>query len=233
MDRNERSSMSSWKRRFNPTQLERKRRSDRLNQRLTRKQTKEYIAELEKRIQILIHGEHETLINQLIKENNDLRASLSRQQTKTEETISRARECLEGGELYSSEEPFPCQDAQHGQSVFDQTLSQLGQTVDEANEAITFDFIRPSPCLVLQSVDQALPCSSSFTTSIVFEAASLVLPSSFGQRALPLTQTQWVQSILMWKIVNSHASNCYFLLSHFNLQREPTCLTVGKFVKTL
>lgn len=70
--------MSSWKRRFNPTQLERKRRSDRLNQRLTRKQTKEYIAELEKRIQILIHGEHETLINQLIKENNDLRASLSR-----------------------------------------------------------------------------------------------------------------------------------------------------------
>lgn len=222
--------MSSWKRRFNPSQLERKRLSDRLNQRRTRKQTKEYVAELEKRIQILTRGTHETLIDQLIKENNVLRASLSGHRANTEAVTSRAKERLEGGESCPSDELFPSQNVQHGHSRFDQTLDQFGQSVVKVDEATGFGCISPSPCLGLQSVDQTLHGSSTSTTSIVFQAASLVLPSCFGQTALPLTQRQWIQCILMWKTVNSHASNCYFLHSHFNLETGPTSLTIGKLV---
>ncbi|KAF5011153.1 hypothetical protein FDECE_2717 [Fusarium decemcellulare] len=174
-----------------------------------------------------MRGEHTTLINHLIQENNDLRASLNRYQAQKEEAALHEREYLEDQESCPNDELVPPRNAQYGQFRFDQASSQPHHSMGESKQATGFDLISPSPFHFLQSFNQTLHHSSAFTMSIIFQAASLVLPSVFDQTVLPLTRKEWIQSILMWKIVNSHASNCYFLLSHFNLEREPTCLSIG------
>ncbi|KAH6967584.1 hypothetical protein BKA56DRAFT_169300 [Ilyonectria sp. MPI-CAGE-AT-0026] len=222
------SSATSWKNRFSDKQLERKRLSDRLNQRRTRKQTKEYVAELEKRLDLLTRGEQPTLLSQLIEENRMLRASLTRCQTKMGTVLSCTKEYLEeedelddgrldAGASWQHETSHIR--SRHPYSVADTT----GRTT--SSSLSSFQPSETSRCQVIEPV--------SIPVSIIFQAARLVLPTALGAAATPFTKSEWLQSIMMWKMVQPPDQDYSFLVSHFNMEKGQICLSTDEIGKSI
>jgi hypothetical protein len=67
---------ASWKCRFTPEQLERKRKVDRIGQQKLRRQSTQKTKKLEERLQLAVTGEHSDLVQSLLEENAKLRKAI-------------------------------------------------------------------------------------------------------------------------------------------------------------
>ncbi|KAF4551473.1 Hypothetical protein D9617_13g099730 [Elsinoe fawcettii] len=91
-------SKPSWKRRFTPEQLERKRQVDRIAQQKLRSQSKQTTKQLESRLQLAISGEHSALIQSLLDENADLRKTIEHYRSCLDGVAALVRPCLDSEE---------------------------------------------------------------------------------------------------------------------------------------
>ncbi|KAJ5350810.1 hypothetical protein N7541_008537 [Penicillium brevicompactum] len=82
----------SWKAKFSDKQLERKRQLDRINQRRTRQQSKQSTALLKDKVDLLMQGDHKTLLERMMAENEAMRAKLNVFQAKFEHVHQISRE---------------------------------------------------------------------------------------------------------------------------------------------
>ncbi|KAM3414126.1 hypothetical protein BST61_g10784 [Cercospora zeina] len=91
---------SGWKAKFSQQQLEKKRFMDRRSRKKSRQNSKQTVAELEEQLQLLLSGDHASVILQLREENRTLRTRLSQYQARLASLIFSAKELLdEDGEL--------------------------------------------------------------------------------------------------------------------------------------
>ncbi|RTE68470.1 hypothetical protein BHE90_017150 [Fusarium euwallaceae] len=215
------SSKTNWKRRFTTEQLERKRLSDRLNQRRSRRESKDYIAELEKKLQSLTYGNYETLVNDLMRENDILKASLRQCRARMHKILRHAtNECLNesntghaGGET----------SGQHMRSLPGSPVSLM----THGEKASVEGLFPEAPCSFdfNSNVHGSSPKPDTPTVSIIFEAARLMLPPSLRPQLSPLTREEWMQSLLSWEMFRPNNPDYSFLISHFDLEKEPACLS--------
>lgn len=217
MDTSQRSppaSATDGKKRFKPKQLERKRLVDRLAQRRTRKQLKDHVADLENRVGMLARGEHEALIRHITRENDKLRASLNRYKCKMEAVLLCTKECLDEEEDDISN-PDPQMVHSQPSASRNQSPWPTADSPSQHHSASAFPIVT---------------VSQTWKSSIVFQAASLVLPGAKGSGSVPFTRREWLECIAMWKIAYSRGQESSFLLRHFDLDKNPISLTTGTFL---
>lgn len=66
----------TWKSKFTDEQLERKRQVDRITQRRTRQKSKQVVAQLQEKKNMLSSGDHKGLLERMMAENEDLTSKL-------------------------------------------------------------------------------------------------------------------------------------------------------------
>lgn len=207
---------SNWKDRFSQKQLERKRLGDRLGQRRIRRHTKRAVVELEEKLNLLLERQDNLLIDKLMKENTALRASLDNYQAKMKSILLCSQQCLE-----EDEEDYP--------DVLESCQGRSGQPRSVAPSEtppkdIDSSEHRPGHCRNGFFIsDSWLPAHNQ--VSIIFQIANFFTKNSTSKA--PLSAAKLVDSIIAWKLIENHGLGFNFLIRHFDLDKEPICLSLG------
>ncbi|KAJ9144527.1 hypothetical protein NKR23_g5885 [Pleurostoma richardsiae] len=212
-------SSSSWKKRLTPKQLEKKRQSDRLSQRRTRGQARRTMAELEERLRLLASGEHETLINRLLAENEMLRSKLNHYQSKMEAMYLCSKECLDESDNEES--------SAMGSGSWNVSSTQRLQDLPGGRAEVPGT---SGPDAAADNEGQRNPMIAPTVTigrpSMISEAAALARRSQSADKAANLEVNELLQSMIAWKMTHSSRTSFAFLIEQFELEKPPISLTV-------
>ncbi|KAF2213723.1 hypothetical protein CERZMDRAFT_83832 [Cercospora zeae-maydis SCOH1-5] len=200
---------SDWKAKFSQQQLDKKRWMDRRKRKKSRQNSKQTVAELEEQLQLLLSGDHASVILQLREENRTLRTRLSQYQTRLASLIFSAKELLdEDGEL----------DLDLGSGMVLDPEDRPTQVTVQAAQAIEVED--------LSTVwgDEHMRCSS-----LLCEIFSLSSP--LGRSTPPeeeMSSQKLLELTITWKLFGSpHESGYKGLLERFGLAKSPSRLTSG------
>ncbi|KIX08848.1 uncharacterized protein Z518_03505 [Rhinocladiella mackenziei CBS 650.93] len=196
----------NWKAKFTKKQLERKRLVDRVGQKRTRQLLKRSVAQLEEKVHLLVQGEHNTLLRNLIEENAAFRAALDRYETRMETILLCSKECLEMSQTGDKENgPKP-------------TIPNLPLPVGNSISSLPGTSPTDQVCDRLLA-DGSLP----FFTSVMFRDMLAPLKDVSTSPLFPVDYI--VEQVNTWKLVNKHGLGFDFLIKNLALDREPMYLT--------
>jgi len=210
------SGSSYWKDRFSEKQLEKKRLSDKINQRRSRQQSKRNIAELECRLRMLREGEKAALINRIQQENALLRSKIWRYRSKIENIFSQAKECLQRDEKAWDDFNItfgiqPTRETVHSQEISagtseEPTLYDVGGQVEAQQNCLRY--------------------LMKTRTSIFVELARLIDCAHVNN--MQIAPNEILESIMMWKTSFGSLDHEFsVLLTYLGLDEEPFNLTTG------
>lgn len=198
---------SHWKDRFSEKQLEKKRLSDKINQRRTRQQSKRTIAELECRLRLLLEGEKATLINQIQRDNARLRVKIWRYRCQMENMFNKGKDCLQQDDGAWGEFNIAITTQPTRQDMDDQDLSM--------DRSANHDVDSP-----LSAEQRCVQYLMKMDSSLFVELAKLIGRADVVDAQFATNEI--LESIMVWKSSFESPENEFTaVLTHFALDQEP------------
>lgn len=227
------SSNVNWKSKLNQKQLEKKRLTDRINQRRAREQTRRTLCELEDRIKLLSDGNYDALEKQLVTENARLRHSLDQYHSRVRDMVSWK---------------FPQFDADEEEDEIHQSTSRphIQQSPstrcpdrDPASASALndphldlVDFMGRTAQKPRLFLTHYIPSPPQIPMSILFQTAPLLKRAPSTSAVEELLSVDLIESVMVWKLNNNYRYGFEFLFQHLGLDKEPHSLSLGKCLRS-
>lgn len=200
---------SHWKAKYTEKQLEKKRWVDRRNRKKARQQSKLTATELEEQLQLVLHGETGSLINQLREENARLRARLGQYQCKMEFLALSCKEMLDADETFDAGKDWQLWNEERGPGIRESDSPTRPQVSAFASECLSTGSVL---CEVFNFCQKAP-----------------ILPAASERQPAPTVPHQQLSEYVMtWKLYGGHATPGFeILIERFCLDKEPIELSKG------
>ncbi|KAJ5739423.1 hypothetical protein N7533_012207 [Penicillium manginii] len=189
----------SWKANFSQKQLERKRHVDRISQRRNRQKSKETATLFKDKMDLLVEGDHKTLLERMSMENDAMKAKLDMFKAKFEHVHRISKECLQV-------------DADSDCSRFSNPSSSIFVSPERETTANSSAVDGQ-----LGNVSDMLRRSFSQQPSIFFGIMEAMEHGS-DLESQEISSHRFIETVLAWKYSKGLTDGLDYLARHYNLR---------------
>ncbi|KAL3451111.1 hypothetical protein BJX65DRAFT_234837 [Aspergillus insuetus] len=195
-------SKPSWKASLSEDQLEKKREKDRIHQRRTRHQSKEVATLFKDKMDLLMNGDHKTLLQSMAVDNEVLRTKITVLRSKLDHIHSASKECLDvADEVHKSGSSLLSRSSSHGPS---------GQPTENCK---AFDY---------QSANAVGGCRKRFSRQpSIFLEIRKAMRHGTECRSMDITTHHFIEIVMAWKYSKGLTDGFEYLAQFYDVPTSP------------